>query len=72
MEFDPEKIYQGTVKFYNQKNKFGFIRVDETNDEIYTKQSYLLDSISDDDRVQFKIKMLTRGAVAFDVSIIKD
>ncbi len=68
MQFDENKTYTGTVKFYNRKHKFGFIRVNETGDEIYTKASYLNDEINENDSVSFNIKAVKRGPVAYNVS----
>jgi cold shock CspA family protein len=72
MNFDPEKLYTGTVKFYNRKHKFGFIRVNETGQEIYTKASYLNELIEQDDSVTFNIKEVKRGPVAYNVSKLKE
>ncbi len=61
----------GTVKFYNRKNKFGFIRVDESGLEIYVKSNGLLDEIADGDRVEFEMKEHPKGPVAVDVKLLK-
>lgn len=45
----------GTVKFYNEKSKFGFIIVDETKEEIYVAESGLKSPIKDNDKVSFDI-----------------
>ncbi len=54
----------GTVKFYNKKNKFGFIKVDETGEEIYVRASGLVDAIEDNDRVEFEIEQAAKGPMA--------
>ncbi|HCQ29778.1 MAG TPA: cold-shock protein [Flavobacteriales bacterium] len=72
MQFEPDKKYTGTVKFYNRKNKFGFIRVNELDVEIYTKASYLIDPIDENDKVSFIIKEVKRGPVAFNVSKLEE
>ena len=60
----------GTVKFYNKKNKFGFIKVDETNEEVYTRQSVLLDEIKEEDRVEFELEAGRKGPTAVNVKLI--
>jgi len=61
---------KGIVKFYNQKSKFGFIIVDDSKSEIYTKGSLLIDEIKDGDLVSFKIKPHKKGEIASDVKLI--
>lgn len=61
----------GTVKFYNEKSKFGFIKVDETGEEIYVGHNGLLDPINNDDKVEFEIKDAKKGPVAVNVKVIK-
>jgi CspA family cold shock protein len=57
----------GTVKFYNRKNKFGFIRVDDTGAEIYVRQSGIIDPINEGDRVEFEMKDHPKGPIAVNV-----
>lgn len=57
----------GTVKFYNRKNKFGFIKVDGSGEEIYVRQSGIIDAINEGDRVEFEIKDHPKGPIAVDV-----
>jgi len=60
----------GKVKFYNKKAKFGFIIVDDTNREIFTRSKYLIDEISDGDNVDFSIEEHAKGALAKNVKKI--
>jgi cold shock protein len=62
----------GTVKFYNRKNKFGFIRVDEDGSEIYVRQNGLVDMINEGDRVEFEVKDHPKGPIAMNVKLIKE
>lgn len=61
----------GTVKFYNRKNKFGFIKVDDTGAEIYVRQSGILDPINEGDRVEFEMEDHPKGAIAVKVKKIQ-
>jgi CspA family cold shock protein len=51
----------GTVKFFNQKNKFGFIIDDETKKEYYVHAKELTEEIKEGDRVEFELKPAKRG-----------
>lgn len=62
----------GTVKFFNDTKGFGFIKVDNSAQEIFVHKSGLVDSITKDDRVQFNKKDSKKGEVAVDVTRIED
>jgi CspA family cold shock protein len=51
----------GTVKFFNHKNKFGFIIDDETKKEHYVHAKDLIEEIKEGDRVAFELKPAKRG-----------
>ena len=51
----------GTVKFFNHKNKFGFVIDDETKKEYYAHAKECLEEIKDGDRVEFDLKPAKRG-----------
>jgi CspA family cold shock protein len=61
---------KGTVKFYNEKSKFGFIKL-ETGQEIYVGSTGLIDPIKNDDHVEFDIEDAKKGPVAINVKVIK-
>lgn len=63
----------GTVKFYNEKSKFGFIKDDDNEgQEYYTHEKHLIDQISDGDRVTFELTDSKRGPVAIDVKLLSE
>ncbi len=43
----------GTVKFFNVSKGFGFITVDDTNQELFVHVTGLVDQIRDGDKVTF-------------------
>lgn len=43
----------GTVKFFNVSKGFGFITVDDTNQELFVHVTGLIDQIRDGDKVTF-------------------
>lgn len=51
----------GTVKFFNNKNKFGFIIDDETKKEYYVHVKELTEEVKESDRVEFDLKPAKRG-----------
>lgn len=57
----------GKVKFYNQKSRFGFIKVDDSGNEIYVRASGLIDIIAEGDNVSFDIKDGRKGPEAVNV-----
>ena len=61
---------RGTVKFYNNKAKFGFIRNDETGEELYVKRSGLIDEISEGDSVEYNLEQHAKGAKAINVKLV--
>jgi CspA family cold shock protein len=62
---------KGSVKFYNEKSKFGFIKMDDTGAEIYVGSTGLLEPIKNDDLVEFEIQDAKKGPVAINVKVIK-
>jgi CspA family cold shock protein len=60
----------GTVKFFNQKNKFGFIIDDETKKEHYVHVKDLIEEIKEGDRVEYELEPAKRGDVCIKVKKI--
>lgn len=60
---------KGTVKFFNQEKGFGFIRDEETDQEIFVHVSGLIDEIKDDDVVEFSTEQGRKGLNAVDVKL---
>ena len=52
---------KGTVKFFNQKNKFGFIIDDETKKEYYVHGKNVEGNIEQNDHVSFELQLAKRG-----------
>ena len=60
----------GKVKFFNKNKGFGFIVVDETNQELFVHATGLVDQIRQDDRVEFDIEEGKKGPNAVNVKVI--
>ncbi|MCH8555805.1 MAG: cold shock domain-containing protein [Schleiferiaceae bacterium] len=61
---------QGTVKFFNASKGYGFIRNDNTGEEVFVHVSGLNDEIQDNDTVTFDVKEGRKGLNAVNVSRI--
>ncbi|HET8838164.1 MAG TPA: cold shock domain-containing protein [Flavobacteriaceae bacterium] len=61
---------EGTVKFFNNAKGFGFIKSDETGEDIFVHASGLIDEIREDDKVKFDTEMGKKGINAFNVEVI--
>ena len=58
---------KGTVKFYNESKGFGFIKNDETGQDIFVHASGLIDNISEGDLVSYDEAPGKRGMNAVNV-----
>ncbi len=60
----------GTVKFFNTEKGFGFIKDDNSNQEIFVHLSGLIDQIKEGDHVEFSLQNGKKGVNAVDVKIV--
>ncbi len=60
---------KGTVKFYNNEKGFGFIKDEESNEDIFVHKTGLIDSIREDDKVEFDVEQGRKGLNAVNVKI---
>jgi CspA family cold shock protein len=61
----------GTVKFYNETKGFGFIIDDESKADLFVHATGLIDSIREDDRVEFEVKEGKKGPNAVNVKKVE-
>jgi len=61
---------EGTVKFFNKTKGFGFIKLNDSEDEIFVHTTNLIDKIRDNDRVKFDVEQGEKGLVAMRVQRI--
>ena len=61
---------QGTVKFFNASKGFGFIKPDDSSEDIFVHSSGLIDDIRDNDRVEFDSERGQKGMNAVNVKRI--
>ena len=61
----------GTVKFFNDTKGFGFIKNDETGEDIFVHISDLqVSSIRENDKVQYEVAQGKKGPNAVKVSLV--
>ncbi|WP_051285116.1 cold-shock protein [Aequorivita capsosiphonis] len=66
-----EKVLkEGTVKFFNVKKGFGFIKEKDSDQDIFVHSTNLIDKIRENDRVQFYVKQDEKGPSAVKVKLI--
>ncbi|HLG03727.1 MAG TPA: cold shock domain-containing protein [Bacteroidia bacterium] len=59
----------GIVKFFNSAKGFGFIKVENSNEEIFVHVSGLKEEIRQDDQVVFEVEQGKKGLNAVNVRL---
>ena len=60
---------QGTVKFFNDAKGFGFIKDNQSGEEIFVHSSGLQDTIHEGDEVVFSVAQGKKGINAVEVKL---
>ena len=61
---------QGTVKFFNETKGFGFIKPDDSSEDIFVHSSGLIDEIRENDKVEYDTEKGKKGMNAVNVKVI--
>lgn len=61
---------EGTVKFFNEAKGFGFIKMNDSDKEVFVHSTNLIDNIREDDRVQFDVETGEKGPSAVKVRLL--
>jgi CspA family cold shock protein len=64
-------MQKGTVKFFNSTKGFGFIKPDNSSQDIFVHVSGLIDEIRENDKVSFEIEKGKKGLNAVNVQVIR-
>ncbi len=59
----------GTVKFFNETKGFGFITPSNGGSELFVHSSGLIDSIRENDSVQYEVEQGRKGPNAVNVKV---
>ena len=62
---------EGTVKFFNNSKGFGFIKSEETGEDIFVHSSGLIDQIRENDKVTYDVEKGKKGMNAVRVKRVK-
>lgn len=60
----------GTVKFFNESKGYGFIKEDDSENEVFVHVSGLQEPVSQDDKVEYEIVDGKKGLNAVNVKKI--
>ena len=64
----PTTTKEGTVKFFNNAKGFGFIKVNDSDEEIFVHSSNLVDKIREGNKVTFEVENSEKGLTAVKVT----
>ena len=62
---------KGVVKFFNNEKGFGFIKDEETNEDVFVHKTGLVDNIREDDQVEYDVEQGQRGLNAVNVTKVQ-
>ncbi|PKV48062.1 putative cold-shock DNA-binding protein [Aquimarina sp. MAR_2010_214] len=62
---------EGTVKFFNNAKGFGFIKLKDSDQDVFVHQSGIIDEIRENDNVKFTMERGEKGMNAVNVELIK-
>lgn len=65
-------MQKGTVKFFNDSKGFGFIKPDNSGEDIFVHSSGLVDHIRENDRVSFEVQNGKKGLNAVNVKVTQE
>ncbi|HTG57407.1 MAG TPA: cold shock domain-containing protein [Niabella sp.] len=61
---------QGTVKFFNEAKGFGFIKPNDSKEDVFVHSSGLIDEIRENDEVEYEVERGKKGLNAVNVKRI--
>jgi cold shock protein len=61
---------KGTVKFFNYTKGFGFIKPDDSSEDVFVHQSGLTEDIRENDEVEYDLERGKKGMNAVNVKVV--
>lgn len=61
---------EGTVKFFNETKGFGFIKSNDSGEEVFVHVSGLIDEIRENDKVEYELERGKKGMNAVRVKLV--
>ena len=61
---------EGTIKFFNKEKGFGFIKPNDSSEDVFVHQSGLLGEVRENDKVRFEVERGKKGLNAVKVEVI--
>lgn len=61
---------EGTVKFFNNAKRFGFIKPADSSADVFVHESGLIDEIRENDKVRYDVEQGKKGLSAVNVELI--
>ncbi|RYD98624.1 MAG: hypothetical protein EOP54_06960, partial [Sphingobacteriales bacterium] len=62
---------QGTVKFFNAEKGFGFIKAQNSSEDVFVHVSGLIDEVKENDVVEYEIQQGRKGINAINVKLVR-
>jgi CspA family cold shock protein len=62
---------KGTVKFFNNSKGFGFIKPEDSGEDIFVHSSGLIDQIRENDQVKYEVEKGKKGFNAVKVEVVR-
>ena len=64
-------MQKGTVKFFNNSKGFGFIKPEDSGEDIFVHSSGLIDQIRENDQVKYEVEKGKKGFNAVKVEVVR-
>lgn len=63
-------MLEGTVKFFNSTKGFGFIKPNDSQEDVFVHESGLNDDIRENDKVTYDLERGKKGMNAVNVTVV--
>lgn len=63
-------MQKGTIKFFNDSKGFGFIKPEDSSEDIFVHVSGLIDQVKENDQVKYDVERGKKGLNAVNVQLL--